>query len=44
MDCTQPLSSWIPVATNTFDINGTLSFTNAIDGTAPKKFFALRSP
>jgi hypothetical protein len=43
-DCSQPLSSWTPVATNAFDTNGLLSFTNTINLAIPATFYQLRTP
>jgi len=43
-DAAAPLSSWTPIATNTFDANGAFSFTNAINPTVPKRFYLLRLP
>jgi hypothetical protein len=42
-DCTQPANSWGSVATNSFANNGILIFTNAVDSTAPRRLFALRT-
>lgn len=43
-DLSAPFSSWLPVATNTFDNNGSFSFTNIIDPAIPQKFFILSAP
>src|SRR5439155_180666 len=43
-DAAAPLASWTPIATDTFDVNGAFSFTNAIDPTVPKRFYLLRLP
>jgi len=43
-DAAAPLASWTPIATNTFDANGTFSFTNAINPMVPKRFYLLRLP
>src|SRR5207237_5737115 len=37
-----PRSAWTPLATNTNDINGHFSYTNAISPGAPKRFFTLK--
>jgi hypothetical protein len=39
-----PLSSWIPVVTNTFLGNGSYSYTNSNSTTNPAAFFRLVSP
>ncbi len=39
-----PLSSWTPIATNTFDANGAFTFTNAVSPSTPRQFFRLSLP
>jgi hypothetical protein len=41
---TLPLSSWFRVATNTFDVNGTGSFTGSVDQNVAQQFFMLQIP
>jgi len=41
---TLPRSTWIPLATNLFDISGNVSFTNAVDPNVPQRFFLLQFP
>jgi autotransporter-associated beta strand protein len=43
-DLTQPLTNWVPVWTNVFDINGNGEFTNTIDPTEPQQFFDIVVP
>jgi len=43
-DAAAPLASWMPIATNAFDVNGAFSFTNAINPMVPKRFYLLRLP
>ena len=40
----QPLSSWIPIRTNQFDLYGTFSVTNVWSKTNPPQFFRFRTP
>jgi hypothetical protein len=35
---------WLPVKTNTFDLNGAISFTNNINLAIPQQFFRLKLP
>jgi fibronectin-binding autotransporter adhesin len=39
-----PLSQWLPVLTNAFDVNGNFSATNLIDPATPQRFFLLQTP
>jgi polygalacturonase len=39
-----PLEKWTPVATNQFDGNGQLQFTNAAGPAAPQAFYRLKLP
>jgi len=39
-----PLTAWTPVATNTFDGTGYLSFASSIDSSQPHRFFVFRLP
>jgi len=41
---TQPLAQWTSIATNGFDGNGHVAFTNALDTAATQQFFELRLP
>jgi hypothetical protein len=43
-NCTQPLNTWIPVATNLFDATGHFAMTNGFDPSVVAKFYRLRSP
>jgi hypothetical protein len=40
---TTPLSNWVVMATNHFDLSGAFSFTNAIKTNAPNQFYLLQS-
>ncbi len=40
----QPTSEWGPVATNSFDSTGNVSFTNAVDWNVRRKFYRLQVP
>jgi len=37
-------SSWTPIATNTFDVNGGFRFTNSLTPPVPQRFFLLQIP
>jgi hypothetical protein len=37
-----PLSTWTPVATNTFDGSGSFSATNAVSAGSGQKFFSIK--
>jgi hypothetical protein len=39
---TLPLSNWSVIQTGSFDGNGSLRFTNAIDPAAPQRFYLLQ--
>ena len=39
-----PLTNWLPVFTNTFDVNGAFSVTNAVSGAIPARFYLLQLP
>jgi hypothetical protein len=41
---TAPLADWVPVVTNTFDVNGHYSFTNNVGAGKPSEFFIFESP
>jgi hypothetical protein len=36
-----PLNTWVPLTTNTFDLNGRFSYTNSI--TVPQQFFVIQA-
>ncbi len=38
-----PSSSWIPIATNTYDGSGNFSFTNVVNPALPQRFFQLKN-
>ena len=40
----EPLNWWVPVQTNAFDGNGTLTLTNAVRPGIPQQFFRLKVP
>ncbi len=39
-----PLGGWTRLATNQFDADGNFNFTNALDASAPQKFYRLQLP
>ena len=39
-----PLSNWTRIATNSFDLNGDLSFTNSFQPDRPQSFYLLQLP
>jgi hypothetical protein len=39
---TQPLAQWMPVSTNSFDVNGSFIFTNPVSVGTPQTFYLLR--
>jgi len=39
-----PLNTWPSIATNSFDINGAFSSTNAINPATPKRFYLIKVP
>ncbi len=39
-----PLSNWSVVGTGSFDATGNFQFTNALDGSMPRRFYRLRVP
>ena len=39
-----PLSSWIPVATNTFDASGNFTFTDSNTAGTPQRYYTLLLP
>jgi hypothetical protein len=41
---TTTLDSWQPILTNTFDLNGQFTVTNAFSATEPQRFFILQTP
>ena len=41
---TNLLTSWIPIATNSYDANGDFNFTNAIIPGAPQRFYRIQQP
>jgi hypothetical protein len=41
---TLPAANWARVMTNVFDGAGNFQFTNAVDGSAPQKFYRLQLP
>ena len=41
---TAPLANWEPVFTNTFDVNGAFSVTNAVSPAIPALFYLLQLP
>lgn len=43
-DVATPLSSWTPIATNTFGPGGGFSVTNAINLATPKRFYVIQLP
>jgi hypothetical protein len=40
----QPLSIWVSLVTNQFDLSGNFSFTNGIAPGEPQRYFSLRVP
>jgi hypothetical protein len=42
-DVTTPAASWIPVETNTFELDGTFGFTNAVNTAEPARFYWVRT-
>jgi autotransporter-associated beta strand protein len=43
-DVTLPVTSWTPIATNTFDSSGNFTFTNTINPAIPQRFFRIQVP
>ncbi|MEP6663040.1 MAG: hypothetical protein ABJC04_05180 [Verrucomicrobiota bacterium] len=43
-DLTVPLTSWTPIATNVFDLDGKFSFTSPITPGIPQQFYSVRVP
>jgi hypothetical protein len=39
-----PVTNWTRIATIAFDSDGNFSFTNALDLTAPRRFFLIQLP
>ena len=40
-DASAAVSTWMPIATNTFDVSGNFVCTNAIDPAVPQRFYLL---
>jgi hypothetical protein len=43
-DVTTPANLWTPVVTNTFAMDGTFGFTNAVNPATPARFFRVKTP
>jgi hypothetical protein len=39
-----PVSTWVPIATNSFDANGNFAFTNSAKASIAKQFYLLSAP
>jgi subtilisin family serine protease/PKD repeat protein len=40
----EPMTNWLPVMTNTFEVDGSFRVTNAVDTNQPAQFFRVRAP
>ena len=40
----EAMTNWVPVATNTFGVDGSFCVTNAVDANKPAQFFRLQVP
>jgi hypothetical protein len=41
---TTPLSQWVSVATNSFDVSGNFSFTNSVNSGSAEQYYLLKQP